>query len=176
MILKQVCSAHRSDFQGGPAKPKKAEKTSSLYCVMLYFWWGHRGNLNLITLGSERVESRVEWGAGLPWHLLSLSFSCCTNLLYSRSSSASCLVVLQRKTTTTHIIVRTNQTWLGVTHSKLKSRLLDINHHTLFSWCSVKREWLCCRMCVCVCVCVCVGGGGVYKWMGERINVKRMNR
>ena len=29
------------------------KKPSSLYCVMLYFWWGCRGNLKSFTLGSE---------------------------------------------------------------------------------------------------------------------------
>ena len=32
------------------------EKSSSSYCSMQYFWWGCRGNLKLITLGSERVN------------------------------------------------------------------------------------------------------------------------
>ena len=32
------------------------EKPSSSYCVMLYFWWGCRRTLTLITLGSERVK------------------------------------------------------------------------------------------------------------------------
>ena len=32
------------------------EKPSSPYCVMLYFWWGCRRNLKLITLVSERVK------------------------------------------------------------------------------------------------------------------------
>ena len=32
------------------------EKQSSSYYVMQYFWWGCRGNLKLITLGSERVN------------------------------------------------------------------------------------------------------------------------
>ena len=27
------------------------------YCEMLYFWWGCRGNLKLVTLGSERVKT-----------------------------------------------------------------------------------------------------------------------
>ena len=31
------------------------EKPSSLYCVILYFWGGCKGNLKLITLGSERA-------------------------------------------------------------------------------------------------------------------------
>ena len=30
---------------------------SSVYCVMLYFWLGCRGNLRFITLGSERVKT-----------------------------------------------------------------------------------------------------------------------
>ena len=34
-----------SRFLGGP-----------WICVMLYFWWGCRGNLNVITLDSERVK------------------------------------------------------------------------------------------------------------------------
>ena len=32
---------------------------SSSYCVMLYFWWGCRRNLKLITLESERVKLLV---------------------------------------------------------------------------------------------------------------------
>ena len=32
------------------------EKSSSSYCSMQYFWWGCRGNLKLIALGSERVN------------------------------------------------------------------------------------------------------------------------
>ena len=35
------------------------EKPSSSYCVMLYFWWGYRRNLTLITLESERVNLLV---------------------------------------------------------------------------------------------------------------------
>ena len=34
------------------------EKSGSPYCVMLYFWWGFWGSLNLITLRSERVNKR----------------------------------------------------------------------------------------------------------------------
>ena len=36
-----------------------SEKPSSSYSVMLYFWWGCRVNLKLITLGRERVELQV---------------------------------------------------------------------------------------------------------------------
>ena len=34
----------------------KLWKPSSPYCVMWYFWWGCRGNLELITPGSERFK------------------------------------------------------------------------------------------------------------------------
>ena len=34
-------------------------KASSPYWVMLYFWWGRRGNLKLITLGSIRIKVHV---------------------------------------------------------------------------------------------------------------------
>ena len=34
----------------------KLWKPSSSYCVMLYFWWGCRGNSKMINLGSDRVE------------------------------------------------------------------------------------------------------------------------
>ena len=34
----------------------KLWKAKFLHCVMLCFWWGFRGNLTLITLGSERAK------------------------------------------------------------------------------------------------------------------------
>ena len=37
---------------------KLYEKPSSSYCVLQYLWWSCRGNLKLITLGSERVKMR----------------------------------------------------------------------------------------------------------------------
>ena len=40
---------------------KWAVKTaSSPYCVMLYFWWGYRGNLKLTTLGSQKASATLE--------------------------------------------------------------------------------------------------------------------
>ena len=63
------------------------EKPSSSYCVMSYFWWGHRGNLKLITLGSERVEL----GQGQQYLLRKLSWS--VNLTCFSSTSVQCLPV-----------------------------------------------------------------------------------
>ena len=45
------------------------EKPSSLYCAMLFSWWGCRRNLTLITLGSDRVKS---WFAFTAYRSLSL--------------------------------------------------------------------------------------------------------
>ena len=36
------------------------EKPSSSYCMMQCFWWGWRGNLKLITVGSERVKALIQ--------------------------------------------------------------------------------------------------------------------
>ena len=38
------------------------EKPSSPYCVTLYFWWGSRGNLKLITLGRKTVKGQSAIG------------------------------------------------------------------------------------------------------------------
>ena len=40
------------------------EKSSSPYCVMLYFWRGCRGNSKLITLRSERVHQNLTTSFG----------------------------------------------------------------------------------------------------------------
>ena len=53
--LKEECISEVVRIGSIPFIWESYEKSNSSYCMMLYFWWGCRRNLNLITLGSERV-------------------------------------------------------------------------------------------------------------------------
>ena len=48
-------------------------KPSSPYCVVLYFWWGCRGNWILITLGSEMVNIVLACRVSFSYWMLSIS-------------------------------------------------------------------------------------------------------